>query len=137
MIPHTQTIFNDPARGDGHDKDGRPGDCWRTCVASLLDIEDLLSVPHFVEVGGEHQWWQETYLYVWEQTGKSLLHWTNPDYLPERVEYFIGSGPSPRGNFWHAVIVDRTGKLIHDPHPSQAGLLSVEEYFAPVERSVL
>lgn len=39
----------------------------------------------------------------------------------------IASGPSPRGGFLHCVIADSTtGEVVHDPHPSRAGLLSIK-----------
>ena len=42
--------------------------------------------------------------------------------------YAIASGPSPRGtNIQHAVVV-KDGELWHDPHPSRAGVLSIETY---------
>lgn len=129
MIPHTQRIFADPNRGDGHDANGVPGDCWKACVASLLDVEDYDSVPHFVAL--EH-WWAETYKYVHETTGQSLRKWRTHSIIPEGLDLLIGVGPSPRGDFHHAVIVDRVGALVHDPHPSRMGILEVEEFFAPI-----
>lgn len=129
MIPHKQQIRADPARGDGHDAQGRPGDCWKACVASILDVKDYDSVPHFVAL---EDWWGETHRYIWETTGKSLRKWRDPNHIPDGIEYFIGTGPSPRGDFYHAVIVDREGNLVHDPHPSGLGILAVEDYFAPL-----
>ena len=38
MIPVHQTILACPIRGDGHDADGRPGDCYRAAIASVLDL---------------------------------------------------------------------------------------------------
>ncbi|BCW61862.1 hypothetical protein [Arthrobacter sp. StoSoilB22] len=129
MKPHKQRILADPARGDGHDANGIPGDCWKACIASLLDVEDYDSVPHFV---GLEDWWGETYTYVWEKHQLSLRKWRDAQHIPPGLELFIGVGPSPRGDFHHAVIVDRAGKLVHDPHPSDLGILNVEEYFAPL-----
>lgn len=123
---HNQKILADPIRNDGHDANGRPGDCWKACVASLLGVEDYDSVPHFVELDN---WWAETYQYIWKQSRKSLNHWRDPKYAPSYLQLFIGAGPSPRGPFHHAVLVDREGKLVHDPHPSRAGLLQVEDYY--------
>jgi hypothetical protein len=99
-------------------------------VASLLDVEDYDSVPHFVELD---DWWGLTCSFVRERTGKSVAWWDNPESIPLGIDLLIGSGPSPRGNFWHAVIVDRQGNLVHDPHPSRAGVLEVKEFFSPVE----
>lgn len=129
MIPYTQRIIADPSRGDGHDANGVPGDCWKACIASLYNVEDYDSVPHFVTFD---DWWKRTHQYVREITGKSFQKWRDPKYLPGGIELFIGTGPSPRGDFYHAVIVDRAGNLVHDPHPSGLGILAVEDYFAEV-----
>lgn len=129
MIPHKQRILADPKRGDGHDSNGVPGDCWKACIASLMGIEDYDSVPHFVAL---EDWWGATYNYVWETTGQSLRKWRDAQHIPDGMDLFIGVGPSPRGDFHHAVIVDRAGNLVHDPHPSGMGILDVEEFFAPI-----
>ena len=40
----------------------------------------------------------------------------------------LGAGPSPRGPFRHVVVLDpKTGAMIHDPHPSGAGVTEVDE----------
>lgn len=132
MITHTQMILADPARGDGHDANGVPGDCWKACIATLLGIQDYDSVPHFVTF---EDWWGETVRYVWANTGQSLRKWRDPRNIPEGIELFIGTGPSPRGAFQHAVIVDREGCLVHDPHPSRLGVLEVQDFFAPLPES--
>ena len=124
---HDQRVLADPARGDGHNADGVPGDCWKACVASLLGIEDYDSVPHFVTFD---DWWGETRRYVWEQTGTSLLKWRDLSLIPAGINLLIGVGPSPGGEFYHAVLVDCSGQLIHDPHPARRGVLWLEEFFA-------
>lgn len=43
MIPHRQLIKHDPSIG-------HYGDCMRTCIASLLDLQPE-DVPHFLEDG--------------------------------------------------------------------------------------
>lgn len=44
MIPVKQRVKHDPASG-------KFGDCFRTALASILDIEDVGNVPHFFENG--------------------------------------------------------------------------------------
>lgn len=126
-VMHTQTILADPERGDGNDINSVPGDCWKACVASLLGVQDYDSVPHFVALD---DWWGETHRYIWDTTGQVLRKWRDKGYISDGIDLLIGVGPSPRGDFYHAVIVDREGKLIHDPHPSGMGILEVEEFFA-------
>lgn len=41
MTPHKQLIVHDPANG-------KFGDCHRTCIATILDV-DPLEVPHFCD----------------------------------------------------------------------------------------
>lgn len=120
MIRHSQQVISDPERGDGHDSNGRPGDCWKACIASLLDLP-MESVPHFAELGDT--WWEATQEFIETQKAGHELRWWE-DILAVNVgsEFLIASGPSPRGDFQHAVIVDRAGQLVHDPHPSRAGL---------------
>lgn len=136
MIPVDQTIMADPARGDGHDADGNPGNCWQACVASLLELP-LEEVPHFIV---HEDWWEATKAFVSvHKPGWTMEHFDAafpvyqwPDGAPEHV---IGSGPSPRGDFYHAAIVDaKTGELAHDPHPSRAGFVQLETMFVLIEK---
>ena len=141
MTPHTQTIFAE--RDDGHSAAGVPGNCIQACVASLLDLE-LHEVPHFAvyvdwfaamrrwarERGGDftyYQFDQEQYAEAWErQVEWGREHWA----------HVILSGPSPRGPFWHVVVGNVDREVVHDPHPSRAGLLEVRDaivYCAPYD----
>lgn len=134
MIPVQQSILADPARGDGRDADGRPGDCLRACVASLVE-ETLEDVPHFAEVADTAadpaQWWWELTAWVDRRFGDRMeivcIKPEFPVYDTPREEmwpqHVIATGPSPRGDFNHCVLVDAwTGEMVHDPHPSGAGL---------------
>lgn len=114
MIPVDQAIT------DRSDENGRLGDCVRACLASLLEVP-LKYVPHVIE---HPEWWTCARLAVRDLTDgeKDLIGVDdrNQVIVPMPV---IASGPSPRGDWLHAVIVDSaTGKLLHDPHPSRAGL---------------
>lgn len=51
------------------------------------------------------------------------------EYWKHKVEYVLLSGPSPRGNFYHAVVGDTDFNMVHDPHPSGVGILLVEDFF--------
>jgi len=111
------------------------GDCWRTAIACLLDLTDPADVPHFIAIDQARgddtstAWWTDTVAFVTQliPAGQTLhlLQPTFPIYLePDNAwPHAIATGPSPRGDFEHAVIVDaRTGALVWDPHPSRAGL---------------
>lgn len=128
MIKHTQQIVGDPTRGDGHNAEGRPGDCWKTCIASLMELP-MEDVPHFVEHGD--LWWDVTQAFIKAIAGndKELRWWEDVNAVPAGHEFLIGTGVSPRGDFQHAVIVDHSAKVVHDPHPSRAGLAGPPETF--------
>ncbi len=104
MIRHTQTIFvNDPR--------GIPGDCMRTAVAALLE-RPVESVPHFVLFddwfGAFNLWLRGENLQI-QPIGKG-----NVD------RECLAFGMSPR-DVEHVVVWGPDG-LVHDPHPSQAGI---------------
>jgi len=134
VIRHTQTITAE--RPDGHNAEGIPGDCFRTAVASMLDLA-IEDVPHFMVFadwwGAARRWARErggdfAYLPIpvpeyGEEAWAVMQDWTR-DHPDAKV---ILSGPSPRGPFWHAVVGDTHLETHHDPHPSRAGLLEVGE----------
>jgi hypothetical protein len=103
MIAHTQTIFvNDPR--------GIPGDCMRTAVASLLDLPPE-AVPHFVLF--DREWFTAFNMWL-AQRGLRI----KPLAKPERPCLAIGRSPR---DVEHVVVWGPAG-LIHDPHPSRAGI---------------
>ncbi|WP_396912478.1 hypothetical protein [Mycolicibacterium sp.] len=101
------------------------GDCWRVCVANLLQLPTR-KVPHFVHNHGEH-WYHATKEWLLAEHQVHLLH--RPPRFPitptGRSERIILCGKSPRGDWGHAVLADHHGHVIHDPHPSRAGLETV------------
>lgn len=100
------------------DPSGRPGDCLRACVATLLQLPPA-RVPHLAEFDD----WLSGLLAFREglsHFGLQAGYWP-PDMTTE-LPWVIGIGPSPRG-VTHAVVLSATdGTLVHDPHPSRAGL---------------
>jgi hypothetical protein len=101
-------------------KDAEPpterGDCLRACIASLLEL-DPQEVPHFAASDEPwsvtmNDWLGPRGLYA---AGFCLAQEDEPPVPRIRV------GPSPRGDWCHAVVVDADGSE-HDPHPSRAGL---------------
>lgn len=130
MIPQTQLVTADPARGDGHNAQGEAGDCFRTCLASILDLEPH-EVPNFAAEGGNHAWWHAARRWIRRDSGRDLIpvdvewpvNWAQPENVAPWQRHAIATGPSPRGNWMHSVVVDAfTGELAHDPHPSRDGL---------------
>jgi hypothetical protein len=135
VTPHRLQIHADPRRRPPGAHDGIPGDCLRACVASLLDVP-YDTVPHFHLYAS---WWETLRRWTREHHGGDFAPLTPVDgtvrpMLAELVgdELLIGTGPSPRGaDRRHAVLVDVDLALVHDPHPSDAGVLTVDEVYVP------
>jgi hypothetical protein len=136
--PITQTVIACPIRNDGHAADGTPGDCMRAALATILGV-DLHDVPHVVMFS---QWWDEARRTVgrhmkgwdigcWDEFSWPFYTSAGADANAYAPPFVIGAGPSPRGPFGHVVILDATtGEMVHDPHPSRAGILQVEAVYA-------
>lgn len=106
------------------------GNCFSTCIACLLGIDTAL-VPNFCGLYGEREWMVQANRWLSEK-GLLLVHFQGADPLASIPEYqehatMIASGLSPRGHK-HSVLW-RNGKLLHDPHPSGAGLVEVPTEF--------
>lgn len=110
------------------------GNCYPACLATILGLP-LKQVPHF---WADHELvadgWEaiRTWLgsiggysvvtYSWSDFRDYLSHWR----MVVGDSACIFSGRSPRGEFEHAVVgrITETGwELVHDPHPSGAGLV--------------
>ena len=105
-------------------ENGSIGDCWATSIACILEIPQK-DVPNFaaIEVEDEEstKWWEETQRFVREH-GYEIIEWEIPEegaWAPDG--YTILTGRSPRGDWSHSV-VGWGMRVIHDPHPSGAGL---------------
>lgn len=129
MIPVTQRIVRDP--GPGRPSEER-GDCLRATVASIME-RDLDDVPHFCDTGlerpGNKRVWAYALMGWFFANGVIMDHREVLDdqALPHSgiPGYCILSGPGPRG-VRHSV-VGYQGHIVHDPHPSHEGLVSVDE----------
>jgi hypothetical protein len=130
MKPVDQTIL----MGDGS---GRAGDCFRACIASLLEM-NIEDVPHFVEIYENNpELHKKPWLKVvndWlKEIGYYYIEISYNGYHPGAFKawagideyYHILCGKSPRGCS-HAVI-GKNGKIFFDPHPSHEGFVNPEE----------
>lgn len=122
-----QTIF--AQRADGHDANGVPGDCFRACLAMLTGAA-LNETPHAVLY---LSWFDVARRFVRDvnEGASDLLHFEwdgSTDLYGDGIHRpVIAVGKSPRGTFYHCAIADSvTGEVWHDPHPSRAGLVSIE-----------
>ena len=112
------------------------GNCFRTCIASILEI-DVDSIPAFEDMEGGQ--WQIPFMNFLSDNGcefEGTGRFNNEFHknLFENYEgvdgYIITNGTSPRA--WvtrgHSVLY-KNGKLVHDPHPSGEGLVELKDYY--------
>ena len=117
MTPLTQTYFY-----GGYEEGRTRGNCWQTAIASVLDLP-LETVPHFVQAheDGVMDWW--AYTLGWLNHHGYVMY--SLDRHVYTNEYYLVTGKSPRGDFYH-VVVYQNGKMVHDPHPDRTGVLDEE-----------
>jgi hypothetical protein len=113
MIPVTQTIVG---------KDNPRANCLAAALASVYEcgIEDILDYSE-IDIAGQN-WWIAVEA-DGEKHGYQVSAEEDGSVRPRG--YHIAVGKSPRGEFSHAVVA-LDGTIVHDPHPSQAGLLSID-----------
>lgn len=101
------------------------GNCLQATIAGVLGWP-LSAVPHFALLGEDH-WWDCAQ--AWLSSQGYWIDYQPTSYAKEGGELLPRcwlSGRSPRG-FSHAVIGDSaTLQMLHDPHPTRAGLLAVD-----------
>jgi len=105
---------------------GETGNCFPACVASVLEL-DLSEVPNWCSIDGD-RWFLAFRDWCWENKGLFpvlLLLNLATDVEDVFPGFTLVGGDGPRG-FKHEVIF-LNGKLFHDPHPSRAGLETVED----------
>lgn len=104
---------------------GTRGNCMQAAFASLLDFP-LRAVPNFAEMPS-HEWHENLFRWL-GFLGLDVENVYPPGAAPSG--YAMASGLSPRGVL-HMVIV-KDGELVHDPHPSRAGVQTIECYWTIV-----
>ena len=150
-LRHQHQEYTDTTAAYEAGEDVVPGDCWRACLASLLEVP-LAEVPHFIHLHPSERdpepgmaelagpwWWRESRAWVESvRPGWTLAAWDrpaegwrpiygeqakgDPEGIPSRV---ILTAPSPRGEWNHSVLVfELDGTLAHDPFPDGQGVLA-------------
>lgn len=110
----TQTRFFDPERP----MDVCTGNCTEAALASVLGI-GLDEVPSFYGMQSLEYWTAvETFINLRGYDFDML----KADAKPEGL--YLADGPSERG-CGHFVVM-YAGQMVHDPHPSRAGLVEIE-----------
>ena len=97
------------------------GNCTEAAVASLLGLP-LDAVPDFRANSLQpYLFWSAFRRFVRSQGFEPMM--LPGDHMPDVL--YLASGRSPRG-VSHMVVM-REGRLIHDPHPSRAGIERVDQ----------
>lgn len=127
MNPVDQTRLYDPTHKQP------PGNCWAACIASILEVP-LDALPD------EADFWSPGLhpRHTWPPYYAAMLSWlalrnlTLVEVTTHNIEvdwgdsFEILSGTSPRDSSILHSVVGFAGKIVHDPHPSRAGLLTGE-----------
>lgn len=106
-------------------KAGIYGDCLRAVLAALLDLP-ISGVPHFLQEakGNAMVTWEalqlfcRTHGYVYMLTDRRMCIYGDEGHV-----YHAISGPSTRDEKQRHLVIGCNGNIVHDPHPSRAGLI--------------
>lgn len=114
------------------------GDCFRACVASIFEFP-IDEMPNFWEQSQDaHDFWTMVNNWTTQYLGCKAI---SVEFSQIQHNYFINDllcvaiGKHPRSEEEHAVVW-KNG-MIHDPHPSRAGIgePQVFTFFVPLEIS--
>jgi len=118
MTPVRQTIFVDT-------NPKKRGNCQSAAMASILDLPLDQVIDTASDECRDGGFWKTIGEWL-ASRGLKLVHMGPND--PRLIgSYSIGSGPSPRGAFHHAVVC-KHGHMVWDPHPSDDGVLRIEAH---------
>jgi hypothetical protein len=114
-------------------ENGKHGDCWESCILSITELDRNLLPSINDEKYKNTIDWSDFYwdmITALERHGWELNHVSVKDFK-DTGNYVIASGNSPRGGgIKHSVVWN--GGIIHDPHQSGDGILTVN-YFHYLE----
>ncbi len=128
MKPVDQTILHDEMAF-------RSGDCYRACVASILEIP-VEEVPHFAELYQDNMYNEAEKWFA--SRGVYSIRLFIKDFSQNRIflwgmgAHAIVSGLSPRGkNVHHSIVGHADGynvTMVHDPHPDRTGIVGGDRW---------
>jgi hypothetical protein len=137
MTPIDMTQIHDPEKEIY-------GDCYRACLASLLELSpDVFPAPKSPDLPTEE--WHKDYKQKLREYGIYALSFEVDKHIEtwfklfkeEGIKiYHTLTGDSPRFPGTSHSVVACNGEIVHDPHPSRAGLQKithVEFYLAFVK----
>jgi hypothetical protein len=96
-------------------------DCLRACIASLLTVP-YYDIPDFDILPGQ---WLRFDRFMERDSLRPVGIPPDKFCVPYNA-YYLVQGKSPRG-LDHSVI-GLNGEIVHDPHPSRAGLETIDRY---------
>ena len=112
-----QTRFFEPGNKNG-------GNCAEAAVASILGIT-LIDVPDFRINGADAEaYWSTFKRFIRSYGYYPYMVPTNKGSQLTLPVMYLASGPSSRG--CKHMVVMQVGNLLHDPHPSNEGILSID-----------
>lgn len=124
MKKHIQIFRHDPANGIY-------GDCHRTALACVFDMDSPTDVPHFAHDGPSAvDFWDRADAWLLEQGYRAVSIPWGCDTLQEVLSamavnalgvYWLLGGVSPRGT--NHTVVCCGGRVEHDPHPDGGGVV--------------
>lgn len=103
------------------------GNCQSAAMASILDLRLDEVIDTASDECREAGFWPAIEAWLAKRGLKFKHIFPGDDDAALKGVYSIGSGPSPRGPFWHAVVC-KNGVMVFDPHPSDDGLVSIERH---------
>lgn len=105
------------------------GNCFPSVIACIMDLDSPEDVIQIQELYHDEDW--PTILTTWiSERGWDLGSLREHQF---NDEFYLVSGKSPRGDDRRHVCIYQNGKLYHDPHPDNTGLLS-EDYYQYLEK---
>jgi len=114
-----------------HIPDKVRGNCLPTVIACFMDLDSAEDVIQIQDTYDNVDDWRSDLMEWlgirgWEMGG--LRGHLDTD------EYYLVTGVSPRNSKINHVCIYQKGKLWHDPHPDQTGILN-EKYFEYFEKA--
>lgn len=116
LVGVKQTIL-----GRGPDFGEPPGNCMQAALATVLGRR-LQDVPHFLE-HGDADWWEQMNDWLLEHHQVALIGLAVGDWHVPRVLHLM-QGLTVRDT--KHVVVGYAGEQVWDPHPSDDGLVRVD-----------
>ena len=112
-----------------HIPDKQQGDCWRTCLASILECDVNIFPYHNGDISWPDEWAEVMkileslgYYYGSAPVGSTTCGMLD---CPDTGGYSIAIGKSNRG-VNHSVVW-KNG-MAHDPHPDNTGLIEITRF---------